>query len=120
VIGRVHSDSVPAIKLLESEGFSFTGMVDIFEAGPIVSCATDEIRTVRDSKTSQIWKISAKPIDSDLYLISNTYSQGFRATAAPLAIVPGKGIEIDKETSLALDLKKGDAVRIAPLRPMAG
>jgi hypothetical protein len=36
-----------------------------------------------------------------------------------LAIVPGKGIEIDRETSLILDLKKGDAVRIAPLRQAA-
>ena len=116
VIGRVHSETVPAIKLLESEGFAFSGMVDIFEAGPIVSCATDEIRTVRESRTSEIFKVSNKPIDSDLFIISNTYSQGFRATAAPLAIVPGKGIEIDKETSVALDLKKGDAVRIAPLR----
>jgi arginine N-succinyltransferase len=116
VIGRVHSETVPAIKLLESEGFAFTGMVDIFEAGPIVSCATDEIRTVRDSRASSIHKIAAKDIESDLFIISNTYSQGFRATAAPLNLVPGKGIEITRETAQALALKKGDAVRIAPLR----
>jgi arginine N-succinyltransferase len=116
VIGRVHSETVPAIKLLESEGFAFTGMVDIFEAGPIVSCATDEIRTVRDSRASSIHKIAAKDLESDLFIISNTYSQGFRATAAPLNLVPGKGIEITRETAQALALKKGDAVRIAPLR----
>jgi arginine N-succinyltransferase len=116
VIGRVHSETVPAIKLLESEGFAFTGMVDIFEAGPIVSCATDEIRTVRESRASVIHKIAPKDIESDLFIISNTYSQGFRATAAPLNLVPGKGIEISRETAQALDLKKGDAVRIAPLR----
>ncbi|MDB5103514.1 MAG: arginine/ornithine succinyltransferase subunit [Fibrobacteres bacterium] len=119
VIGRVHSETVPAIKLLESEGFAFSGMVDIFEAGPIVSCATDEIRTVRESRTSEIYRIVGRPIDSDPFIISNTYSQGYRATAAALAIVPGKGIEIDRETASALDLKKGDAVRIAPLRPGA-
>ncbi len=116
VIGRVHSETVPAIKLLESEGFAFTGMVDIFEAGPIVSCATDEIRTVRESQASVVHKVASKDIDSDLYIISNTYSQGFRATAAPISIVPGKGIEINRETALALDVQKGDAVRIAPLR----
>lgn len=116
VIGRVHSETVPAIKLLESEGFAFTGMVDIFEAGPIVSCATDEIRTVRESRASVIHKVAPKDIESDLFIISNTYSQGFRATAAPLNLVPGKGIEITRETAHALDLKKGDAVRIAPLR----
>lgn len=119
VIGRVHSETVPAIKLLEGEGFAFSGMVDIFEGGPIVSCATDEIRTVRDSHTSEVFKIATKPIDSNLFLISNTYSQGFRATAAPLVLVPGKGIEISRETASVLDLKKGDAVRIAPLRSEA-
>jgi len=117
VIGRVHSETVPALKLLEGEGFAFSCMVDIFEGGPIVSCATDELRTVRESRNSEVCRIAAKDIDSDLFIISNTYSQGFRATAAPLAIVPGKGIEINKETALALDLKKGDAVRIAPIRP---
>jgi arginine N-succinyltransferase len=116
VIGRVHSETVPAIKLLESEGFAFTGMVDIFEGGPIVSCATDEIRTVRESRASVVHKIVPKEIDSDLYIISNTYSQGFRATAGPLTLVPGKGIEITRATAQALDLQKGDAVRIAPLR----
>ena len=116
VIGRVHSETVPAIKLLESEGFAFTGMVDIFEGGPIVSCATDEIRTVRESRASTVHKIIPKDIDSDLYIVSNTYSQGFRATAAPLTLVPGKGIEITRATAQALDLQKGDAVRIAPLR----
>ncbi len=116
VIGRVHSETVPAIKLLESEGFAFSGMVDIFEGGPILSCATDEIRTVKESRTSEVYRIAVKPIDSDPFLISNTYAHGFRATAAPLVIVPGKGIEIMRETAAALDLKKGDPVRIAPLR----
>ncbi len=116
VIGRVHSETVPAIKLLESEGFAFSGMVDIFEGGPIVSCATDDIRTVRESRTTEVFKIAAKPIDADLFLIANTYTRGFRATAAPLALVPGKGVEIDRATALALDVKKGDALRIAPLR----
>ncbi len=116
VIGRVHSESVPAIKLLESEGFAFSGMVDIFEGGPIMSTATDDIRTVRDSRVYEVYKLQPKNIDADLFLISNTYSHGFRAIAAPLILVPGKGIEIAKETAEALNLKRGDSVRIAPLR----
>lgn len=116
VIGRVHSESVPAIKLLEGEGFSFSGMVDIFEGGPIMSCSTDDIRTVRESQTSHVFKIVGKPIDSDPFLLSNTYSHGFRATVASLKAVPGMGIEIDRETANALGLKKGDPARFAPLR----
>ena len=47
VIGQVHESSKPALKNLEAEGFRFNGMVDIFDAGPCVGCARDQIRTVR-------------------------------------------------------------------------
>lgn len=120
VIGVVHPDTTPAIRLLEGEGFDFAGMVDIFEGGPIVSCATDEIRTVRDSRATAVYKVTANPIESDLFVLSNTYAHGYRACAGPLAIVPGKGIQITKETASALKVKKGDPVRIAPLRPGTG
>ncbi len=116
VIGRVHSESVPAIKLLEGEGFSFSGMVDIFEGGPIISCPTDDIRTVKESQVLQVLKILGKPIETDPFLLSNTYSHGFRATVASLNIFPGKGVEISQETAKALSLKKGDPVRVAPIR----
>jgi arginine N-succinyltransferase len=119
VIARVHSETVPAIKLLEGEGFTFSGMVDIFEGGPILSCATDEIRTVRESRLSEVYKVLDKPIEADGFLISNTYAHGFRATVAPINIAPDKGVELSRETAEALNIKKGDAVRIAPLRPSA-
>jgi arginine N-succinyltransferase len=120
VIGQVHPDTRPALKLLEGEGFAFAGMVDIFEGGPIVSCATDEIRTVRDSRATVVYKVGAAPIESDLFVLSNTYANGYRACAGPLSIVPGKGIQITRETAAALKVKKGDPVRIAPLRPGTG
>jgi arginine N-succinyltransferase len=95
-------------------------MVDIFEGGPIVSCATDEIRTVRESRATMVHKVTAGPIESDLFILSNTYANGYRACAGTLAIAPGKGIQISKETAAALRVKKGDPVRIAPLRPGTG
>jgi arginine N-succinyltransferase len=120
VIGKVHPDTAPALRLLEGEGFAFAGMVDIFEGGPIVSCATDEIRTVRESRATMVHKVTAGPIESDLFILSNTYANGYRACAGTLAIAPGKGIQISKETAAALRVKKGDPVRIAPLRPGTG
>lgn len=120
VIGEVHPDTKPAIRLLEGEGFAFAGMVDIFEGGPIVSCATDDIRTVRESRATVVYKVSNHAIESDLFILSNTYANGYRACAGPLAIVPGMGIQITKETAAALKVKKGDPVRIAPLRPGTG
>src|SRR5690606_21272050 len=50
VIGKVHPQGVPAMALLESEGFRPNGLVDIFDAGPTVACQRDNIRTVRDTR----------------------------------------------------------------------
>jgi arginine N-succinyltransferase len=49
-IGRPHEGSVPAKKMLESEGFAFDSYVDIFDAGPTLSVSTDQIRTIRECR----------------------------------------------------------------------
>ena len=49
VIGQVHPNTEPALRILEAEGFSRTSFVDIFDAGPLVSCPLAEIRSVRNS-----------------------------------------------------------------------
>lgn len=51
VIGKVHPDTEPALSMLKSEGFSYQGYVDIFDAGPAVECETSKIRAVRDSQS---------------------------------------------------------------------
>ncbi len=114
VIGKVHTHSAPALKLLEGEGFARNGMIDIFEAGPIVSCVVEDIRTVRDSQVTTVAKISIRKFDSDFYLIAQ-FNPNFRVCAAPLAIIPGKGVEISSQTAKALKVKVGSVLRIAPL-----
>ena len=41
VIGKVHPDTQPALKLLLSQNFRLTDQVDIFEAGPVVQVKRD-------------------------------------------------------------------------------
>jgi arginine N-succinyltransferase len=50
VIGQVHPNTAPARAILEKEGFSWRGSVDIFDAGPVLEAETDQIRAVRDSQ----------------------------------------------------------------------
>ena len=47
VIGRVHPDTEPALAMLREEGFSVVDMIDIFDGGPVVQCARDDIAAVR-------------------------------------------------------------------------
>jgi len=115
VIGKPHRDSERAVKNLEAEGFRFANMVDIFDAGPVVSCPRDEIRTVRESRRLVVAAISDEPIDGPEYMIGTTTAT-FRACKG-CAEVTRDGARITAAAAAALDVKMGDAVRIVAFTP---
>lgn len=110
VIGKVHPQGVPAMALLESEGFRANGLVDIFDAGPTVSCGRDNIRTVRDARrlTARI----AEEVEAELpALISTDSVAAFRAVRQK-AVVEGETVTLARETADALKVRSGDTVRV--------
>ena len=110
VIGKVHPQGVPAMALLESEGFRPNGLVDIFDAGPTVSCQRDNIRTVRDARRLTV-KIEVE-VDAELpSLISTDRVDGFRAVRQKAAIEDDT-VTLDAETAAALKVRAGDTVRV--------
>lgn len=50
VIGVPHPDAEPALALLQSQGFHFNQVVDIFDAGPCVEAFIDQIEIVRSAQ----------------------------------------------------------------------
>ena len=74
VIGKVHPNTEPTLKMLQDEGFMISDMVDIFEAGPLVHCRLDEVRIVRESKSAYIYEITDKKIESPRFIIASTGS----------------------------------------------
>lgn len=110
VIGKVHPQGVPAMALLESEGFRPNGLVDIFDAGPTVSCPRDMIRTVRDARALSVE--IATEIEAELpALISTDSVAGFRAVRARCDI-EGDAVRLTAETASALKIKAGASVRV--------
>lgn len=110
VIGKVHPQGVPAMALLESEGFRPNGLVDIFDAGPTVCCDRDNIRTVRDARrlTARI----ADEVEAELpALISTDRVAAFRAVRQRVH-VEGDTATLSRETADALKVRAGDAVRV--------
>lgn len=57
-IGEVHIETQPALAMLQNQGFRKTDEVDIFDAGPVVSCATDEIAAVKGSRICRIDQVN--------------------------------------------------------------
>jgi len=117
VIGQVHEKTRPARKMLEDEGFFYIKMVDIFEAGPILSCELDQIRIVRESRHTELEDITTGPVEPLRHIIATT-GMDFRACAGN--VEPGQsGVRVASEITEALGLKAGDGLLYAPLRPSA-
>jgi arginine N-succinyltransferase len=110
VIGKVHPQGVPAMALLESEGFRPNGLVDIFDAGPTVSCGRDHIRTVRDARRLTV-QIDDQIVTELPALISTDSIASFRAVRARCDIL-GEAVRLDPETATALKISAGETVRV--------
>jgi arginine N-succinyltransferase len=117
VIGKPHRDSERAVKNLEIEGFRFSNMVDIFDAGPVVSCPRDEIRSVRESRRVTIASITEEPLGSGPTHMVGTTTERFRACQGPVDVSGREGIRITAECAAGLGVNVGDAVRIVELSP---
>ncbi len=113
VIGKVHSNTVPALKLLEREGFTNRGYVDIFDGGPTVECDVKNIESVRHSFRATV-RIAPHHAQQD-FLISNTSFENFRATAAKGAYDAESGtIILAEDVAKALMVEEGEQVRLLP------
>jgi arginine N-succinyltransferase len=114
VIGEVHTLTRPARRLLESEGFVFRNHVDIFEAGPMLHCTRDNIRSIRESHKEPVSAILSEPPETEDYLLASTYD-GFRATRAPL-IRTERGVEIPAQAAELLKVGVGDEIRYVTMK----
>jgi arginine N-succinyltransferase len=111
VIGKVHDNTRPALKLLENEGFTCRNYVDIFDAGPTVECDLRNIQAVRDSFRAQV--VISEHSSSQHYLMANTSFEDFRAAAVKAAFDAESGsVLISEEVATALNLSQGDFVRM--------
>ncbi len=69
-IGRPHAAAVPAMRLLRAEGFAPAREVDIFDAGPILECATAAIRSVREARRRRVGRPTAPPGDGATAIVA--------------------------------------------------
>lgn len=107
VIGQPHPSGRAAMKMLENEGFRFDRYIDIFDGGPTVTAATDEIRTIRGTQQLTVASIAAS--GSQKLLVAAGRLTDFRCCYASAA-VDGDGIALSEETAALLEVGEGDKV----------
>jgi arginine N-succinyltransferase len=108
VIGQPHPSGRAALRMLEHEGFVFDRYIDIFDGGPTVAAATDDIRTIREARSETICEISDD--GPHKLLVAAGRLKNFRACCASVKRIPRKGVAIDAEAAELLDVKIGDDV----------
>ncbi|MFL6725068.1 MAG: arginine N-succinyltransferase [Sphingomicrobium sp.] len=108
VMGQPHPSGRAALRMLEQEGFTFDRYIDIFDGGPTVTAATDQIRTVRESRSETVAEIGeAGP---SKMIVAAGRLMDFRACCASVKRLSRKGICIDRGAAELLGVDIGDAV----------
>jgi len=108
-VGKVNDEGLAASAMLNAEGFRYGGLVDIFDAGPTVSCVRDDIRTVREARTCHV-EVGVRG-ETAPALISTTTLSAFRAVRGDVAI-DGDTVVMPQQMADALELGAGDKVRV--------
>jgi arginine N-succinyltransferase len=116
VVAEVHPNTAPARRILEQEGFEFSGLVGVFEPGPVIKAPLDKVRTIKESKHMEIKSVKpASDIEGEPHIISTTQGK-FRACLSPIS-VEDNGLTISDVAATALKVKIGEVVRFVSLRP---
>jgi len=113
VIGKAYKNTERALNILQAEGFSHQGYIDIFDGGPVIEAQIADIRTVRDSKPLTL-AIGTPDDEAPVWLIHNRRLENCRITAAKARLV-GSHLVIDRLTAKRLQLQPGNSVRAVRL-----
>lgn len=115
VIGQVHQNTKPALKMLEQEGFAHRGYIDLFDAGPTVEARLSQIKSVASSKKVPV-KVAEVQGEQTL-AVANTKLQQFRASFGKAAKFDAdQGVLLlSPEFADTLQLHDGDLARFITL-----
>lgn len=114
VIGRPNDGAVPAARLLEKEGFRFSGAVDIFDAGPLLDVHIESIATVRSCRSGSLAGTVDGGEHDHKHLAANPKLDGFRVVATSV-VEAGSGLWLPSSAAKALGADEGDEIHYVDL-----
>lgn len=111
VMGVPHPTGRAAQRLLEKEGFRFEQCVDIFDGGPTLAVATDDIATVRSARDEALVAIDDGVTSAPDHIVTHGLLADFRAAYGCVSVVDG-GVTLDAASARLLGASVGDRVTI--------
>lgn len=119
VIGKPHDDSVPAIKLLEREGFKYKGAIDIFDAGPVMQCERSNIESIKNTRQVRIAELSDSVTLDDkrpVCMISNRLLRDYRLVLSACEFTNEGDLIMSRADAKALQVEVGSEVTLLQIR----
>jgi arginine N-succinyltransferase len=113
-IGQVHDETRPALAMLTEEGFTETDMVDIFDAGPMISCDTAKIKAVQRCREVSVSKVVDKFESETLRMIVASSAGGFTSVLANVRL-DGDELTLEKNDAHALGLSPAEKCSVLSL-----
>lgn len=113
VMGLPHATGRAAMRMLEKEGFHFDDFIDIFDGGPTMAVATDEIGTLRAAREDVVVALSAVAPTGSQQIVTYGRLAEFRATYGVVEAIDG-GISLDAAAASAIGAMVGDRITYVP------
>jgi arginine N-succinyltransferase len=106
VMRQPHSTGKGAMRMLEQEGFTSGEYVDIFDGGPTMYAATEEIRSIRGALQLVLGEIGEAEGTQPMTLASGTL-KGFVACFGRVGVVGDGTARLDAESAALLGIEPG-------------
>jgi len=107
VIGLPHPSGRAAMRMLENEGFSADGFVDIFDGGPTMCARTDQVASIRGAHSGRVADTGLAK--GEKALIATGRLADFRCCYGAREVA-GERVAIDARAADLLRVGEGDAV----------
>lgn len=108
-IGMPHPTGRAAMRMLENEGFTFDGYVDIFDGGPTMTARTDQVKSIAAAKAARITSAALESGGEKAILACGKLG-GFRSCYGLRQFEDKGGVAIDAKAAELLGLNEGDRV----------
>ncbi|PJE79026.1 Arginine N-succinyltransferase [invertebrate metagenome] len=116
IIGQTHDNTVPARKMLESEGFEYNHYINIFDAGPLLDAKLKAIRTVKESQQMTVHVDDKQHSDLTPWLLANGQRDNFRCISGSISLASHDAITINSSQAKALQVTTGETLTLSPLK----
>jgi arginine N-succinyltransferase len=107
VMGVPHPSGRAAMRMLEREGFRQDCYIDIFDGGPTMIAATDEVRSIRESQVLVLGAVE-DAVDGPNMMVAAGRLAGFAATCGNVRHDPDGSGALDRGTAALLGIAPGD------------